>query len=129
MLTTNSAFLGSVDNNDSILIYDNYTVPVALRNNHSNEFLAYIGKYLSEDEIDTMLSNIKHRASYLNEDVSLGLKGYIKNLVSTRHFSEDFLVKYYDYLSREDILIMHASEIATNTYPELALLLMADDKK
>ena len=76
----------------------------------AEEFLSY----MTEDEVTNIL-----------EKVELSNKSRLKNavrwLVKNRHFSEDFLAKYLDYLYKNDILIKHMSDLNSRAYSKICL--------
>jgi hypothetical protein len=92
-------------------------------------FLLFVAKYFTEEEIEKLLSDISERANSINENISDTFGRCVRVLVRARHFSEDFLMKYYESLSREDILALHTPDVSSGTYAQLALLLANDDSK
>jgi glucan phosphorylase len=80
-----------------------------------------IAIYLKESEIETMLDAIISRISD-KEDLEK-LKNFISHIIYQRRFSEEFLLKYIDYLPNKDTLLqMHRSEIKSGEYANIALL-------
>lgn len=77
--------------------------------------------YLKEPEIENMLDILIERAV---DDNNL-LKQIISSVIRSRHFSEEFILKYFDYVGLPDIRCHHASDINSHNYERLALLIVA----
>jgi hypothetical protein len=71
-----------------------------------------------EDELEKILITVKER----NPDQFPNL---LKDFVRNRHFSEDFLLSYAEYLTKEDIKRRHNEHLISGDYPTLALLLIS----
>ena len=69
--------------------------------------------YLDEDDLLHITDKLKER------DFDY-YKSFIATLVSRRHFSEEFLLRYAGDLSKEDIFKMHKAEILSQEYITLA---------
>ena len=48
-------------------------------------------------------------------------KQIISSVIRSRHFSEEFILKYFDYVGLPDIRCHHASDINSHNYERLAL--------
>lgn len=77
--------------------------------------------YLKEPEIENLLDTLIERAV----DDQNTLKQIISSIIRSRHFSEEFILKYFDYVEIHDIRCHHASDINSHNYERLALLLVA----
>ena len=120
-VTNSSPFLVGYGNNmNTVYGYGAYIDPKPL---DSGNFL--IRTYLKEDELDSLLTTIKDRITEENDIESF--RDLIRNLVYERHFSEEFLLKYIDYLTKQIVLIRHASEIKTGEYSQVALYFEAKE--
>jgi restriction endonuclease Mrr len=73
---------------------------------------------LKEDELDEILEKVKSRSPELFETL-------IKDFVRNRHFTEPFLLKYVEYLSKDTIHRRHKEHLISGDYPTLSLLLLA----
>lgn len=55
------------------------------------------------------------------------LKRILNSLITSRVFSEEFILKYFDYLSVEDIRVLHKPQICSGEYEKLTLLIKASE--
>lgn len=77
--------------------------------------------YLKETEVENLLDTLIERAV----DDTNTVKQIISAVIRSRHFSEDFVLKYFDYVSLPDIRCHHASDINSHSYERLALLIIS----
>lgn len=85
--------------------------------------------YFSEKEIEIFLDRIIENLSKENLEF-LEFRFLIKNLIKKRHFSEDFLLKYFGYISENsDIYEMHKADLVTKKYNSLYLLMELKNEK
>ena len=87
-------------------------------------------QYLTEDELDTIISNICDRDGE-NQAANMFLV-----LLEHRHFSEKFIMKWgvgrftsrvERYVFKNYLMKMHKSDVKTGVYSELALWLAMDE--
>jgi hypothetical protein len=106
-ITTNSG-LGSnfsyIDTDDLV-----YRTPAS--------YLTTLLTYLGEAEISEILDKILTRGTDNEREV----KAFIREVVRSRHFSEDFVLKYFEHVTTADIKVQHNSDILSHDYPALAL--------
>lgn len=72
---------------------------------------------LKELEVSELLDKVISR----NKDKS-SVRSVISWTVRNRHFSEEFLIRYSDYLNITDIMVMHSPDIQSGEYSQLALM-------
>lgn len=74
--------------------------------------------YLKEDELASLLRDIQERNPDEND-----MKEMLKEIVTKRHLSEEFIMEFIGYIDLQDTLVMHRSEIKSQEYSQLALLI------
>lgn len=72
---------------------------------------------LKEDELEDLLVKVKERNSNVFPTI-------LKDFVSNRHFSEEFLLRHAEYLSKDIISRRHKEHLVSGDYPTLSLLLL-----
>lgn len=70
--------------------------------------------YIDENSLKDLLIKLK------NDDLKQFKFAY-SYLLLKRHFSEEFLLEFIEYTEKEDLLKMHASDILSESYKEIAL--------
>lgn len=91
---------------------------------YSELYKNIISDYLQEKEIDELLEKIINRC---NNDENV--KQFIQNLIFSKTYSEDFVLKYYSYIMDKTTLkAIYKPFIKSQQYPSLALLLETDEK-
>ena len=80
-------------------------------------YLTTLLTYLGEAEISEILDKIITRGTDNEREV----KAFIREVIRNRHFSEDFVLKYFEYVTTADIKVQHNSDILSHDYPALAL--------
>ena len=80
--------------------------------------LSDIVSHLQEDEIKDLADKIKSRG--ISENV---YKCFLRSAIRCKHMSEDFLLDNYKDLEKDDIFYMHESDIMSQSYSRLALLM------
>lgn len=83
------------------------------------DYLLTVIKFLGEKEVDSLLEVLLIRGVNEMSDI----KGVITYIIRHRHFSEDFLLKYFEHVTIEDIRVLHSADIASHDYPALALMI------
>ena len=78
-------------------------------------------QYLNEQEIRDLLTTIINRAE---QSV---VRKIVRNLVINRHFSEEFLCDYFNYLDEHDLYVNHAANIKSGEYSRIKLLFVATE--
>lgn len=74
--------------------------------------------YLKEEEISEIFNKIVER-----ESDSEKIKSIVSRVVRVRHFSEEFLLEYIQYMDISDITVMHNADIKSGEYPNIALMI------
>lgn len=74
--------------------------------------------YLKEEEISEIFNKIVER-----ESDSEKIKSIVSRVVRVRHFSEEFLLEYIQYMDMNDITVMHNADIKSGEYPNIALII------
>lgn len=77
--------------------------------------------FMTEEEIIKVIDIITPR---MGDDIS----SVIRHIVRSIHLSEEFLLKYADYLRVNDILRQHAREFNSGEYSSLALYYEAKER-
>lgn len=125
-LSTSLSTISTNANSQTYLYYGNSS---HFQYEDENEkIISLLLDYLKEDELSELLDNIIERSDLLNKDTE-PIKSTIRRIVTHRHLSEEFILKYYEYLTKESILRLHTSDIASKQYANLALLLINDEEK
>lgn len=85
--------------------------------------LAFLVNFMTEEDIDKVLSTVSLRLkSAKDEDnTSFKFKSAVSEIVRSRHFSEEFLMKYISYLSKNDVLRYHSGDIQSGEYNTVGL--------
>lgn len=89
----------------------------------NNDFKVIVS-YLKEDEICELIEKLQLRGI-----PEASLKCVLKTVIQDKHMSEKFLLDNYQYLTKEDIMIMHSSDIMSQSYADLALLMETSENK
>lgn len=79
---------------------------------------AVICNYMGESEIIDLINKIFPRIKNDPEK-----EQFLRELVRERHFSEQFLIDYWDFLSKDIVLRNHRADIQSGDYSRLALML------
>lgn len=87
----------------------------------NNDNLPGLFSFLKEEEIEEIFDKIIERADGKDNDSIV--KDSISAIIKKRHFSEDFLMKYFQYTSIEVIMKEHSADIKSQNYTQLALLI------
>ena len=82
-------------------------------------YFSSIFEYLKEEEIIYLMDILIARAMETND-----LKGIFQQ-INTRTFSEDFIMRYIDYFDLDLLKKQYSSQIKSQEYPRLALLVQA----
>lgn len=80
--------------------------------------------YLSEETIDKMFDEILEKLEDSDKD---SFEMHVKEAVRSQHFSEEFLIKYLEYLDEKTILKNHYEDIKSGKYSTVALYLEVRD--
>lgn len=78
--------------------------------------------YLSEVELMSILDNML--AKGCDHD---NFKILLRLLLESRHFSEDFLLNFYEYTTSDIIKIKHLADIKSQAYPSIALMVQSEE--
>lgn len=87
----------------------------------NNDNLPDLFSFLKEEEIEEIFDKIIERAD--GKDNNSIVRDSISAVIKKRHFSEDFLMKYFQYTSIEAIMKEHSADIKSQNYTQLALLI------
>lgn len=82
-------------------------------------YFQFIIDYLNETEIEDIINKLIER-SISGDDNNL-LKDVLNKIVSLRHFSEDFLIKFLDKLTVRSLMEQHSANIKSGEYSQIAL--------
>ena len=82
-----------------------------------NEMITAIFQYLDEPEIEIILDSMKDRG--ISEEL---FNSMVSKIESNRHLSEEFIMKYIDSFNMDVLKVKYASEIRSQKYKNLALL-------
>lgn len=99
---------GQTNTDLNIIGYSSYTDSV----------LESFFSYLREEEISDLLDKIIER-----DTDGENTKTVVSRCIKSRHFSEEFLMKYAHLVSINDILVFHKADICSQNYPQVALLI------
>lgn len=80
-----------------------------------------ISEFLKEDEINDILNALNSRCT----DRSF-VRDSVRTVVRNKHVSEEFLLNWYEYLSKDDIMKFHKSEIVSQEYANIAVLIQTE---
>lgn len=86
-----------------------------------SEYFKCIFEYLNENEISEIVSKLISRGAEEKH-----IKGTLKYVLENRHCSEDFLMNFIDYFDLGDLKTRYSSQIKSQEYPRLALLVQAN---
>jgi disulfide oxidoreductase YuzD len=111
---------------------NNYAYPNIITNGNlqvNGSIISYYdttetGQFLTvftEKEIDHLINVYQSRITLSSEKNRIS--DILKSVVSRKHFSEKFLLKYFSYLDKDVIMIMHKSDIISGSYAALKLQL------
>lgn len=78
--------------------------------------------YLSEVELMSILDNML--AKGCDHD---NFKILLRLLLESRHFSEEFLLNFYEYTTPNIIKIKHLADIKSQAYPSIALMVQSEE--
>lgn len=87
-------------------------------NSYFDDKLQLLISVLKESEIEELFDKFIER----NDDSDDIIK-ILKSVISQRHFSEDFLLKYYIYIDERTVKTQHSADIKSQEYSRLALLI------
>jgi hypothetical protein len=112
--TTSAATAGTSSNS----VYWGINGSYCYTDNRANYFSS-IFEYLKEEEIIYLMDILIARAMETDD-----LKGIFQQ-INTRTFSEDFIMRYIDYFDLDLLKKQYSSQIKSQEYPRLALLVQA----
>lgn len=79
-------------------------------------------KYFTEKELEEYIDKMIERET--NKEA---LTDIISEIVNCRHFSEDFLCKYFEYIKRGSFYNWHNADIVSGDYARLKLLFVSEE--
>lgn len=74
--------------------------------------------YMGESEIIDLINKLFPKIKNGSEK-----EQFLREIVRERHFSEQFLIDYWDFLSEDVVLRNHRADIQSGDYSRLALML------
>ena len=83
--------------------------------------LAFLVNFMTEEDIDKVLSTVSLRLKSAKDENNPNFKNTVSEIVRSRHFSEEFLMKYISYLSKNDVLRYHSGDIQSGEYSTVGL--------
>lgn len=95
----------------------NWTSGTVFVENSSNNIINAFCEYLKEEELSNIITSLIERGAEESN-----IKNFIEKILEKRHLSESFILQFIDYFNIDTLKMLYASEIKSQSYPNLALL-------
>jgi hypothetical protein len=82
---------------------------------------------LEEEELSSLFKTLLSKEGFPDRYLKC-VTGEIQRVVRSRHFSEEFILEFLEYLSADDVLAAHSFEIMSGKYSSVRLYLDAKNE-